>query len=169
MTIYEFGMGEHKYSDDRKCLSCSRSGWLCWQMLAGDRHRTVFLGLIKRCWTFLDPRQWELLPFQKTIWKQFLSAVLLALLLPSGLASDPTYETNDIILDMSWVHASGWSHYWHTDPDTPVLQALESKPTVLSEKNAQFCFFFDDLTVILQVQSFLMSAFLKLCGTQYGT
>lgn len=138
MPIYEFGMGEHKYSDDRKCLSCSQSGWLCWQMLAGDRHRTVFLSLIKRCWTFLDPRQWELLPFQKTIWKQFLLAVLLALLLPSGLASDPTYETHDIILDMSWVHASSWSHYWHTDPDTPVLQALESKPTVLSEKNAQF-------------------------------
>lgn len=69
--------------------------------------QTEFLSLVKRCWTFLDPRQWELLSFQKTIWKQFLSAVLLAQLLSNGLVSDPTYETHDIILDMSWVHAIG--------------------------------------------------------------
>lgn len=41
--------------------------WLTVLADAGWRQtQTEFLSLVKRCWTFLDPRQWELLPFQKT-------------------------------------------------------------------------------------------------------
>lgn len=82
--------------------------WLTVLADAGWRQtQGKFLNMVKRCWIFLDPSQWELLPFQRMLWKQFLLTVPFALLLPNGLASDPTSEALDTTLDMPWVHDSG--------------------------------------------------------------
>lgn len=54
----------HKYSNNRRFLSSLWSGWLCWQMLAGDRHRANFSIWSKDAGPSLTPASGNSCPFR---------------------------------------------------------------------------------------------------------